>query len=155
MGCHGITSKKRRSKEEDDRLANWRRWLTLRRRFHEHVYKIQKRKPINLLINAAENRRSAVQDKMILEYTKIPQADPVRGKPTFWSLPPASKKFPSLISVLPKEQNYEIPTINYVGVPTIIKKEKGILSGKRYYITLLSCIKQLVTKLFAVNDIFY
>ncbi|GLV42111.1 hypothetical protein CBL_04930 [Carabus blaptoides fortunei] len=79
---------------------------------------------------------------MILEYTKIPQADLVRGKPTFWSLPPASKRFPSLISVLPKEQNYEIPTINYVGVPTIIKKEKGILSGNSGMI-LLSTRKDL------------
>lgn len=134
MHCTELEINTFANQNNDARFVNWKKWMKIRREFHKRIHDINKRKPTQLLLNSDVNYRTIFEDKMIFELIKIPQITSMRGNPAFWHLPPASLRFPSLFMVKTKAQMYEQAEIEYVGLPTLIKKEKDIYDGDRYLV---------------------
>lgn len=113
--------------KKDPRLHRWQKFLNDRKKIHKLLEKNVHRKPEELLMNAFEDYKTVKEEQMVLEYTKLPEADPLRGCPDFWKLPPALKEpcySPRYFSVMPKSEGCKIPEIEYVKVPNYIKYEK-------------------------------
>lgn len=107
----------------DVRLKNWQKWIKIRKKFQEKMFSINKRTPIEQLINSPISYRLKIEDKLILEYAKIPTTFySNRGCPDFWELPLPASKHPDLLSQMPKIKKCTHPEMEYVGLPDYIKK---------------------------------
>lgn len=132
MPCTTLEIETFADQKTDARFVNWKKWMEIRKNFHKKMYEIQNRRPVQLMLNSDAQYRTILEDKMIFEFIKISQITSMRGNPSFWQLPPASFKFPSLFMVKTKAQMYQQPEMEYVGLPSLIKKEKDIYNHDRY-----------------------
>lgn len=119
----------------DKRLYNWKQWMKRRKQIHQKLGKQLERYPGNLVMNSAEEFRFVKEEKLALEYTKIPEPDVQRGCPSFWKLPFSLKNRcggETYFSVQTKEERCEIPIIEHVGLPHHVLEEKDVLPRTRF-----------------------
>lgn len=121
--------------KEDSRFKSWHETLAKRKEIYKLLERRVNRKPDELLMNAFEDAKVIQDEKLMFEYAKIPKADPQRGCPNFWKLPLSLNEpcdLPKYFAVPSKLDGCDIPDIEYVKVPNIIKKEKEATT-RRYY----------------------
>lgn len=72
-----------------------------------------------------------MEDRLKIQYARIPEPSKERGNPAFWKMPAQLKHpcLPPLFTFLTKEELFEVPIIDFAGVPTCILKEKGLISS--------------------------
>ncbi|KAK9687080.1 MYCBP-associated protein family [Popillia japonica] len=126
----GKSDKRVEQHKIDPRLSNWEKWMKKRKESTLKIAKALDRHTEQLLCNYSEDLRTIKEEKEVLENTKIIYPhDRYRGNPSFWSLPLAlhSKPCqPDYFSVMTSAQKCEIPTMEYVFVPTEIRNEKSV-----------------------------
>lgn len=119
--------------EEDSRLSNWRKWINRHGRVRKRLG--EARGGQELLIDACEGVRRVREEKEVLENAQaVPEADPQRGCPSFWTFPPALQPDPCAepiyFSQPSKLAGCEMPDMEYVHVPNSILQEKGTHSKR-------------------------
>lgn len=113
--------------KEDTRLEYWTKWLNRRKEVHKLLEQTVNRKPEELLMNTFEDVKTIEEEKLVLQYANIPEADAQRGCPGFWKLPMSLNEpcaLPKYFSVQSKLHGCDVPDIEYVKVPNAIKEEK-------------------------------
>lgn len=124
------------------RLKNWEKWMEIRNKFHEKLYKKFHRAPVNLLLNQSDKYRRKIEDRLNIDYANIIKPDKIRGNPWYWKHPcgiefPFKKTRdcfctekentkPSIFAQLTPQQKCIVPPLEYIGTPDQIKKEKHI-----------------------------
>lgn len=116
----------------DHKLENWTRWMEIRKNFHKKVKERLNRKPKDMVMNQSELFREKIEDVTKIRYAQIAKPDKQRGCPSFWKLPVELKREgrPSLFGTINKEDKCKVPSMEFIGAPGFILKEKGIESSE-------------------------
>lgn len=113
--------------KQDPCLQNWQKWIKERQNVHRVLEQNVHRKPNQLLMNAFDDEKSIKEEKLVLEYTNIPEPDQQRGCPAFWKVAPSLTEAcgaPKYFAIPAKSDACSIPEIDYVKCPDVIKTEK-------------------------------
>ncbi|XP_003706714.2 MYCBP-associated protein [Megachile rotundata] len=128
-----------RTHKEDNRLKNWRRWLSNRKTQFDHIKSKTGVPPPNQVMNSCETVRPLVETRTIMDHAAQPLPvipDKYRGGPEFWNIPPSIPKsnpcLPNITFAPSKKDLNEAPDFIHVGLPELIEEEKGLagLSSK-------------------------
>lgn len=109
--------------EEDRRLANWRKWLSDRKRLEQRLG----RPPQDLQLNAHERVRARNERRCLLEAagkSEITSQDRYRGNPAFWRT-----EDEGIQPQMDRAARNLPPDIERVALPEIIRREKGLLDS--------------------------
>lgn len=130
--CRTHQQEKQEKPVPDPRLTNWEKWMQERQRVNRAAAKKSQRHTEELLMNYAEDLRAINEEKAVFENAKIIYPhDRYRGNPAFWRLPVALQHKPcrpDYFSVMTSAQKCEVPRMEYVHVPYVVREEKGTLS---------------------------
>ncbi|XP_054288057.1 MYCBP-associated protein-like [Macrosteles quadrilineatus] len=124
------------------RLANWKRWLDIHKEQQDKLSNTLKRPPQCLLMNMNLNNLYVNQQKqLITDASEFKFSDKHRGHPCFWEMEGGAHGDGEKLEIYrPIQKRYDrsrpVPEVNccsqpkeveYVGVPDVIMKEKGLL----------------------------
>ncbi|EFN75382.1 MYCBP-associated protein [Harpegnathos saltator] len=123
---------------EDRRLANWRKWLTDRKKLSRRIERVTGRSQADQLHSSSERYRSRVETKELMEHAAIPVPvipDKYRGGPEFWRtaelLPDRDDaSLPEVSLTLTRRQLNLPPDLMRVGLPDLTAKERGLVRSK-------------------------
>lgn len=129
--CHHV--------DETSALANYTTWLNQRHTVHHKLGVKLKRQSGELVMNVGDESNQVVEEKKALEYARIPQKfDKYRGNPEWWEFPPGlhdkccyRRDKVTYFYKKTQVQKNEIPKIEKVGVPGLIKNEKMLFPRTR------------------------
>ncbi|XP_018328334.1 uncharacterized protein LOC112904048 [Agrilus planipennis] len=142
--CRMAISVKERARQVehmlDNRLKNWNVWLERRKKIHEKLCKNLNRQPGDLLMNSFEELRQTNEIRLREYYEKrYTEPDPQRGCPGFWKMPHYLKPLPGQrgpthFAVMTPLEKCELPSVDYVRIPTEVQKKKDVLPRSRFTI---------------------
>ncbi|RZC33962.1 MYCBP-associated protein [Asbolus verrucosus] len=125
--------------EEDTRLKNWSAWLKKWKNIEGRISEKIEKSPEQLLMRYADSVNNVNEEKLMLQYAKIPtEFDKYRGNPDFWKLPLSlprryehCSQEPDYFAVRTEEERNIAPILELTGTPEYIQNEKNILYGAR------------------------
>lgn len=113
----------------DKPLDNWKRWMEIRKNYHEYVKNTVGREAGEMISNKEDAYRKKMQDRLRIEYSRIPKPDKVRGCPNYWIYPcgmPSNESYNPIYGPLTQAQRCKVPSLEEIGTPQTILKEKHI-----------------------------
>lgn len=142
---------------DKNRLKNWEKWLQEWEKVQNKVAEKLKVLPSNLLLNYSTEISCVNQEKLLLDYAKIPTYfDKHRGKPSFFHVPEAlsirhecDKTEPVYFITETKKDRLEVPSLECIGLPHhIVKTEKHIICETRLVMFLIVIILHIINRLY-------